>query len=56
METSSPEVENGIYLVTIEISQEWKKNFLEVEKGIYLVDGNSWDFPGSGKSYLPVNR
>ena len=41
METNSPEVENGIYLVTIEISQEVETNFLEVEKGIYLVDGNS---------------
>ena len=34
-------MENGIYLVTIEISQEVETNFLEVEKGIYLVDGNS---------------
>ena len=25
VETSSPEVENGIYLVTIDISQEWKR-------------------------------
>ena len=25
VEMSSPEVENGIYLVTIEISQEWKQ-------------------------------
>ena len=25
VETSSPEVEHGIYLVTIEISQEWKQ-------------------------------
>ena len=25
VETSSPEVENGINLVTIEISQEWKQ-------------------------------
>ena len=37
---SSPDVENGIYLVTIEISQEWKQ-ISRMEKGIYLVDGNS---------------
>ena len=65
METSSPEVERGIYLVEGNI---WdfpgvETSSPEVERGIYLVEGNNWDFPGSGnefpgsgKSYLPVNR
>ena len=36
-------MENGIYLVegTIEISQEVETSFPEVERGIYLVEGNN---------------
>ena len=50
METSSREVENGIYLVE---GNNWDfpgsgNEFPEVERGIYLVEGNNWDFPGSG--------
>ena len=55
-------MENGIYLVTIEISKEWKR-VPRKWNVVYLVEGNNIDFPGSGnefpgsgKSYLPVNR
>ena len=40
VETSSPEVENGIYLVTIEISQEWKR-VPRKWNVVYLVEGNN---------------
>ena len=36
VETSSPEVENGIYLVIIEISQEWKR----------VPGSGTWYLPG----------
>ena len=40
VETSSPEVENGIYLVTIEISQEWKR-VPRKWNVVYPVEGNN---------------
>ena len=51
------------YKVLIEISQEVDASSPEWKKGIYLVKGNNWDFPGSGNEfpgsgmwYLPGRR
>ena len=39
------------YKVLIDISQEVEASSPEVENGIYLVEGNNWDFPKNGNMF-----
>ena len=44
------------YKVIIEISQEVETSSPEVKNGIYLVEGNNWDFPGVETSSPEVEK